>query len=141
MNALKQAALTLSVLLAFGVFSLASFAQEMQQESPLTNAAEEQRARDLFRELRCEVCDGQSIADSNAILAQDMRGAVREKVAQGESDAAILDYFAQRYGREILMRPPLDASTAPLWLAPVFVLLLGGWFLMRYFTRKQAGHF
>lgn len=116
-------------------------AQDMRQETRLADEAQEQRARDLFRELRCEVCEGQTIADSNAPLAQDMRSAVRDKVAAGEDDAAILGYFSERYGRDILMRPPVDASTAPLWAAPLFAVILGAWFIMRYFSRRKAGHF
>lgn len=116
-------------------------AQEALPENALENPQDEARARGLFHLLRCEVCEGQTIADSNADLAQDMRRAVRGKVAAGEEDAAILAYFAERYGRDILMRPPVDITTAPLWLAPLFVILLGVWFIIRYFARKKAGHF
>lgn len=115
----------------------AALAQQMQPEVPLENPQQEQRARELFRELRCEVCAGQTIADSNAALAQDMRGSVRQKIAAGQSDETILNFFAERYGDSILMRPPLTTATAPLWLAPLFVVLLGGWFMMRYFARKK----
>lgn len=125
----------------FCCLSMSAFAQLATPETPLRDAAQEQRARQLFRELRCEVCAGQSIGDSNAALAQDMRGLVRGKVAAGESDEAILGYFAERYGEGILMRPPMQASTAPLWLGPAFVFLLGGWFLIRYFARKKQSHF
>ena len=118
-----------------------AFAQEQTPEMPLENSAQEQHARTLFHELRCEVCQGQSVADSNASLAQDMRMMVREKVAAGESDESILGYFSERYGRDILMRPPMDSSTAPLWLAPLFVVVLGIWFIIRYFSRKKASHF
>lgn len=112
------------------------YAQTAQPEQPLADYAQEQRARDLFRELRCEMCQGQTISDSNAMLAQDMRALVREKVQAGESDEEILSYFAAHYGNDILMRPPLDPQTAPLWLAPLITILLGGWLLMRYFRRK-----
>jgi len=124
-----------------GATAAPSRAQETQAEIRLADEAQEQRARELFRELRCEVCEGQTIADSNAPLAQDMRAAVRTKVASGESDEHILGYFSERYGRDILMRPPMDASTAPLWAAPLFVVLLGAWFIMRYFSRRKASHF
>ena len=127
--------------LAIACVLASAHAQEQTPEAPLPDTQQEQRARDLFRELRCEVCEGQSVADSNASLAQDMRMLVRGKVAQGESDEAILAYFSERYGRDILMRPPLDGSTAPLWLAPMFVVLLGAWFIMRYFSRKKKSHF
>lgn len=132
----------LCLLLWLCIAPLSVAAQEVQPEIPLSDAAAEARARDLFRDLRCEVCDGQTIADSNADLARDMRRAVRGKVAEGQSDAEIMEYFASRYGRDILMRPPLDASTAPLWLAPLLIIMLGAWFVMRYFSRrKQDSHF
>lgn len=129
----------IGILMALIAFSAS--AQEMRDEPFLPDAAQEAQARSLFSELRCEVCAGQTIADSNAPLAQDMRILVREKVAEGQDDEQILLFFSERYGREILMRPPVDASTAPLWLAPLFLIILGAWFVMRYFTRKQAGHF
>lgn len=131
----------LPALLLLTMVSLPSYGQESQPEVRLENAQQEARARELFRNLRCEVCEGQTIADSNAGLAQDMRRAVRGKVAEGQSDAEIMEYFASRYGRDILMQPPLDASTAPLWLAPLFIIVLGAWFVMRYFSRRKHSHF
>jgi cytochrome c-type biogenesis protein CcmH len=128
------------MLLAFAL-PLSAMAQEMRAEQPLPDSAQEQRARELFRELRCEVCAGQSISDSNAALAQDMRQLVRRHVAEGRGDAEILEYFSSRYGDSILMRPPVNASTAPLWLAPLFIFVLGGWFIIRYFARKRHSHF
>lgn len=105
-------------------------------DQPLTEQKQEQRARELFHQLRCEMCQGQTIGDSNAPLAQDMRALVREKVQAGENDKAILAYFSTRYGNDILMRPPLDTHTAPLWFSPLIIILLGGWLLMRYFRHK-----
>lgn len=121
----------------FLLISSAAFGQMEQSEQPLAEHMQEQRARDLFYQLRCEVCEGQTIADSNALLAKDMRVLVRDKVEAGESDKVILDYFAARYGDDILMRPPLSAHTAPLWLAPLIIMVLGGWFLVRYFRRRS----
>lgn len=131
----------LPALLLLTMLPLPSYGQESQPEVRLENAQQEARARELFRNLRCEVCEGQTIADSNADLAQDMRRAVRGKVAEGQSDAEIMEYFASRYGRDILMQPPLDVSTAPLWLAPLFIIMLGAWFVMRYFSRRKNSHF
>lgn len=125
----------------FLLWPQALLAQQLQAEVPLADMAQEQRARTLFYELRCEVCAGQTIGDSNAALAQDMRVLVRQQIKSGKDDAAILDYFAERYGDDILMRPPLNANTAPLWLAPVFVFVLGGWFIIRYFARRKHSHF
>lgn len=113
-----------------------AYGQTALPDRPLAEQQQEQRARNLFHQLRCEMCQGQTIGDSNALLAQDMRALVREKVQAGENDEAILGYFSARYGSDILMRPPLDARTAPLWLAPLIAILLGGWLLIRYFSRK-----
>lgn len=125
------------LILCLLLLSLPALAQETQPDTPLANPQHEQRVRALFRELRCEVCAGQTIADSNAALAQDMRSNVRQKVTAGQSDAEILGFFAERYGNGILMRPPLTTATAPLWLAPLGIALLGGWFIMRYFARRK----
>lgn len=130
---MKIAFLLLSLLL----LPHSGFAQVATPDVPLTDAAQEERARGLFRELRCEVCEGQTIADSNAPLASDMRSLVRGKVAAEQSDAAILTFFAERYGDNILMRPPVAARTLPLWLAPIGFLLLGGLVFVRYFRRRK----
>jgi cytochrome c-type biogenesis protein CcmH len=85
----------------------------------------EARARDLSRELRCMVCQNQSIDDSNAPLARDLRLLVRERLQAGDSDAQVLDFVVARYGEFVLLRPRFNWATALLWLAP-FVMLLGG---------------
>ena len=130
---MKIAFLLLSLLL----LPYSGFAQVATPDVPLPDAAQEERARGLFRELRCEVCEGQTIADSNAPLASDMRSLVRGKVAAEQSDAAILTFFAERYGDNILMRPPVAVRTLPLWLAPITFLLLGGFVFARYFRRRK----
>lgn len=112
-------------------------AQTLTPDVPLDDAAQEARARALFRELRCEMCEGQTIGDSNAPLASDMRALVRGKVAAEEPDAAILTFFAERYGDDILMRPPVASRTLPLWLAPFAFLVLGGFVFLRYFHRQK----
>jgi len=92
----------------------------------LRDPAQEARARGLQKELRCLVCQGESIDESAAPLAADLRRLIREHIARGESDAQIKDYLVARYGDFILMRPPFRADTYILWLAPLGVLLLGG---------------
>ncbi len=84
----------------------------------------ESRARALQRQLRCLVCQGESIDESGATLAADLRHVVRQQMAAGKSDAEIKDFLVARYGDFILMQPPLQADTLILWLAP-FVVLLG----------------
>lgn len=119
------------------VFALPAYAQEATPDIPLADPASEAQAKSLFYELRCEVCEGQTIADSNAALAADMRALVRQQISDGKSATEIRLYFADRYGDAILMRPPVDARTAPLWLAPAFGLLLGGLYIFTYFRRKS----
>lgn len=89
------------------------------------SAEEEARYRALAAELRCLVCQNQSLADSNASLAGDMRTVVRRMVKEGESDAAILKFMTDRYGEFVLYRPPLRTATLLLWGLP-FVILCGG---------------
>ncbi|HET9811699.1 MAG TPA: cytochrome c-type biogenesis protein [Sphingomicrobium sp.] len=91
----------------------------------LPDAAQEARAQGLMEEIRCLVCQGQSIADSDAELAGDMRDMVRRRIAAGQSSAAIRAWLIQRYGAWISYRPPAQPLTWPLWLAPL-VLLAGG---------------
>lgn len=106
-------------------------------EPPLNNPKQESLARSLFLELRCVVCEGQSIADSDAVLAAQMRAEVRRLVEDGKSDAEVLAYFRERYGDQILMTPPLTTRTYLLWFAPV-LLLVGGVYLVRRATRSAT---
>lgn len=87
--------------------------------------ADELRSRELASSLRCVVCEGQSLAESNAEIAVEMRQIIHKKIEAGESDNDILAWFHERYGDAILMRPPVKAATLPLWLAPPFLLLIG----------------
>lgn len=107
------------------------------QSGPNLPVEDEARAQDLMREVRCMVCAGQSIADSDAEMAVDMRRFVRERVAAGQSDAAIRDALVERFGYQVLMRPPLDTRTAPLWIAPVLFLVLGGGLLYATMRKKS----
>jgi cytochrome c-type biogenesis protein CcmH len=92
----------------------------------LPNPAQEAHARALQKEFRCLVCQGESIDESGAPLAADLRRLIREHIARGETDAQIEHYLVARYGEFILMKPPVEPGTYALWLAPVVVLLLGG---------------
>ena len=84
----------------------------------------EARARAISKELRCLVCQNQSIDDSNAALARDLRQLVRERLVAGDSDQQINDYIVARYGDFVLLRPPFKASTWALWLGPAMILVL-----------------
>ena len=101
------------------------------------------RAKALFNELRCVVCAGQSIAESNAELAQDMRAQVVVLIEDNRSDAEIRDWFMTRYGDAVLMNPPLTPLTLALWFGPVLIFLMGagitGLVLLRGRSRLGEG--
>ena len=86
----------------------------------------EERARGLSAQLRCMVCQNQSIDDSNAELARDLRLLVRERIVDGDSDAQVIDYVVSRYGEFVLLKPRLSGKTLALWAMPVGLLLIGG---------------
>lgn len=104
---------------------LAAPALAVQPDEILPDAKLEARARDLSRELRCMVCQNQSIDDSDAPLARDLRLLVRERLKAGDSDQQVLDFLTDRYGQFVLLKPRFGWDTAILWLAPAAVLLLG----------------
>jgi cytochrome c-type biogenesis protein CcmH len=112
----------LVALLFFALFATAAFAEPAP--GTLADPAQEARARALQKELRCMVCQGESIDESNAPLAADLRALIREHIKAGESDAAIKRYLVARYGDFILMQPPFDANTYALWLTPFVVLIV-----------------
>ena len=103
----------------------------------LPNPAQEERARTIGRELRCMVCQNQSIEDSDAELARDLRRIVREQVAAGKADAAVVRFVHERYGDFVLLRPPFKPETALLWATPA-VALLGGLLLIRGMRRRRV---
>ena len=105
--------------------SLAAPAFAVQPDEVLKDPAMEARAREISKELRCLVCQNQSIDDSNAPLARDLRVLVRERLVAGDDDTGVLGYITARYGDYVLLRPPFKASTYVLWIGPVIVLLLG----------------
>jgi cytochrome c-type biogenesis protein CcmH len=99
---------------------------------------QEARYRVLVQELRCLVCQNQSIADSNAPLAEDLREQVRAQLIAGKSDSEITGYLTARYGDFVLYRPPFKRSTALLWLAPALLVLLGVAMALRTALRRRA---
>lgn len=104
----------------------------------LADPAQEAKAKALMDTLRCLVCQGQSIADSDAPLAGDMRNEVRGKIAAGESPDAIRDWLIARYGNWVSYDPPFDMATAFLWLGPLLFLALGGWLAFGRFRRGDV---
>jgi cytochrome c-type biogenesis protein CcmH len=104
----------------------------------LPDPAMEARARALTGELRCLVCQNQSVDDSDAPLAKDLRVLVREKLKEGMSDAQVKDYVHARYGDFVLLRPPVKAGTILLWTAPLLALLCGGAAVWSAARRRKA---
>ena len=121
------------LLLAFTLQGMANEAQPLQSD-----AAVEAQVQRLATQLRCLVCQNQTLADSHAELAQDLLQEVREMAAKGMSDQAIIDYLVARYGDFVRYRPPLKASTVLLWLGPFALLLAGGFGLFIQLRRRQA---
>ena len=128
-----------------GLFALAvmsgSSAYALQPDEVMSDSAKELRARDLSRELRCMVCQNQSIDDSEAPLARDLRLLVRERIAAGDSDAQVIDFLVARYGEFVLLKPRLNPHTWLLWLLPPLALAGGGfalWALARRRTRSAT---
>src|SRR3977135_1948377 len=115
----------------------------VQPDEVLADAALEARARVLSKELRCMVCQNQSIDDSDAPLARDLRILVRERLQAGDSDQRVIDFLCAPYGDFVLLKPRFSLHTALLWLGPAAILLIGavGLFMVarRYQTRGRSG--
>jgi len=105
----------------------------------LPDAGQEASAKALMATIRCLVCQGQSIADSNAEMAGDMRSLVRTRIAAGERPEAIRDWLVSRYGAWVSYRPPLSRTTAPLWVAPLLFVGLGLVIARGSFRRRRRG--
>ena len=125
------------LVLAFAL-ALAGAAQAVQPDEMLADPALEARARALSRELRCMVCQNQSIDDSDAPLARDLRILVRDRLKAGDNDTQVLKYLTSRYGDFVLLKPRFTERTAILWLAPMVVLLAGALGLFLAMRRRAA---
>lgn len=110
------------------------------KEAPLAadNPEIEKRVMSVSEELRCLVCQNQTIADSHADLAVDLRNEIREKIQQGASDQDIIDYMVARYGDFVLYRPPLKATTMLLWFGPIVLMIVGLAWLARRLRQRGA---
>lgn len=106
-------------------------------DTQLPDPEQEREAKALMATLRCIVCQGQAIADSDAEMAGDMRALVRERIAKGEDADAVRDWLIERYGDYVSYDPPLSAATAPLWIAPLVLLAIGGVIAARSFRRRR----
>src|SRR5499427_5689879 len=118
---MKPILVAICLVAALGFYS----AHAVQPDEIMSDPAKEARARDLSRELRCMVCQNQSIDDSEAPLARDLRLLVRERIAAGDSDVQVIDFLVARYGEFVLLKPRFSPHTALLWLGPVTLLVIG----------------
>ena len=110
----------------------------VQPEEVLDDPVLEERARELSKELRCLVCQNQSIDDSNAELAKDLRVIVRERLVEGDSNDEVLDFVVARYGDYVLLRPPVKPETYLLWFGPAAILLIAGIGVAVWLRRQGA---
>lgn len=132
-----------AVAAAIALAGSTAFADSTRPPAPLAytqlpDPAQEAKAKALMDTLRCLVCQGQAISDSDAEMAGDMRSLVRERVAKGESPEAIRAWLIQRYGDYVTYDPPLSWATAPLWLAPFVLLIFGLWLARRNFGKRES---
>lgn len=127
----------LPCLVAFALL-LPGGAGAVQPDEMLADPAEESRAREITRELRCVVCQSESIDESNAEIARDLRVLVRERITEGDSNDEVLDYVVDRYGEYVLFRPPFTWNNALLWFSGPILLLLGGGIAFGFIRRRAA---
>ncbi|MEA1084736.1 cytochrome c-type biogenesis protein [Sphingomonas sp. CD22] len=130
-------ALLLLALIAAPVAADPSTPPAALANTQLRDPAQEAKARDLMATLRCLVCQGQSIADSDASMAGDMRAFVRSRIAAGETPESIRAWLIERYGDYVSYDPPLGAATWPLWLAPIALLVVGAVIARSSFRRRR----
>ncbi|MBO9623615.1 MAG: cytochrome c-type biogenesis protein CcmH [Sphingomonas sp.] len=129
--------LVLALLFAVPAFAQSKLPPPDLAYTQLPDPEQEARAKALMETLRCLVCQGQSIADSDAEMAGDMRALVRQRVQKGESPDQIRKWLVQRYGDYVTYDPPLSWVTAPLWIAPLVLLLVGILVARRVFARRR----
>lgn len=124
--------------LFIALLALAGLARANEAQNVSADPALESRVQALSAELRCLVCQNQSLADSHAPLAIDLKNQVREQLAAGRSERDVIDYMTQRYGDFVLYRPPFKAATVLLWAGPALLLLIGATLFWRSLKAGQA---
>ncbi len=134
---MKKLFLSVMALLVFLMFAVPSFAVE--PDEMLQDPVLEARAREISKHLRCLVCQGEAIDDSNADFAKDLRLFVRTRIAAGDSDEVVIQDVRERYGDFILLRPPVEEKTILLWLTPALVFLLGLGTVVVFMRRQREG--
>ena len=126
-------------LIALGALALAGPVRAVTPDEQLKDPKLEARAKAVSRELRCVVCQNQSIDDSEAPLAHDLRVILRERIAAGDTDAQAKAYLVARYGSFVLLKPPFEPATWALWLGPLLVLAIGGVGVAAYWREHSKG--
>lgn len=129
---------SLKTVLLVLVAALAGPAMAIDEGPAFDDPATQSRYEELIDEVRCATCQNQSIKDSNAVLADDLRREIREMMAEGKSNEEIYAFLTDRYGDFVLYRPRLDERTVLLWGAPILLLLVGGFVLYRVISRRTA---
>jgi cytochrome c-type biogenesis protein CcmH len=132
-------AIAIALALSSTAFADSNLPPAYWSDRQLPNPKQEAQAEALMQDIRCLVCQGQSIADSNAELAGDMRDLVRRRIAAGEKPATIRAWLIQRYGTWISYKPTDEPAAWPLWLAPLALLLVGAWLIRRRIGFKARG--
>jgi cytochrome c-type biogenesis protein CcmH len=125
------------IILALAAAVICSPAHAVQPDEIMDDPVKEARARELSKELRCMVCQNQSIDDSDAPLARDLRLLVRERIASGDSDSQVINFLVARYGEFVLLKPRFNPHTVLLWLLPPLLLMGGGIALWVYSRRRE----
>lgn len=137
--AARSAGFAIALLLASPVLADSLMPAARYADEQLANPAQEKQAKALMETIRCLVCQGQSIADSNAEMAGDMRALIRSRIEAGEQPEAIRAWLIERYGDWVSFKPPLDGLTWPLYLLPVVFLGLGIWIVSGRLKRRKRG--
>ena len=127
-----------TVFFVLAVFALAPSASAVEPDEVLKDPALEERARVISKDLRCLVCQNQSIDDSDAPLAKDLRVLVRDRLKKGETNDQVIDFVVSRYGEFVLLKPRFALHTLILWLAAPIIFLLGVFVMYRSYRRRQA---
>jgi cytochrome c-type biogenesis protein CcmH len=127
----------LAILLSFIALVWSGSALRAQVAQPIEDPQIEQRMKNLTQQLRCLVCQNETLADSQADLAQDLRREIREQMKAGKSDQEILSFLTQRYGDFVLYNPPVKATTYLLWFGPFLLLIIGTIVLFRYLKSRR----
>ena len=132
---MKRLALAIALMVGQPLWADSNLPPAYWADRQLPDTRQESQAQALMQELRCLVCQGQSIADSDAELAGDMRDLVRRRIAAGDKPATIRAWLIERYGTWISYKPTAEVAAWPLWLAPLALLLIGAWLIAKRIRR------